>query len=63
MVGIDFSDHQNYWKHDLPAVMITNTSFYRNKNYHQPTDTPETLDYKRMAEVVKGVYYSIIKMK
>jgi len=63
MVGIDFSDHQNYWKHDLPAVMITNTSFYRNKNYHQVTDTPETLDYKRMAEVVKGIYYSITKMK
>lgn len=61
--GIDFSDHLNYWKYDYPAVMITNTAFYRNKNYHQPTDLPETLDYKKMAEVIKGVYHSIIELK
>lgn len=63
MAGIDFSDHLNYWAKDLPAVMITNTSFYRNKNYHEPTDTPETLDYNRMAEVVKGVYWAVVNMK
>ena len=60
--GIDFSDHLNYWKYDYPAVMITNTAFYRNKNYHQPTDLPETLDYYKMAEVIKGVYHSIIEL-
>ncbi|MBO9701721.1 MAG: M28 family peptidase [Sporocytophaga sp.] len=63
MVGIDFSDHLNYWKNDLPAVMITNTSFYRNKNYHESTDTPETLNYVKMAEVVKGVYWAIVNIK
>lgn len=63
MTGIDFSDHQNYWNHNLPAVMITNTSFFRNKNYHEPTDTPDTLDFLRMAEVVKGVYTAIVNMK
>ena len=36
--------------------MITDTAFYRNPNYHQITDTPETLDYGRMALVVTGVY-------
>ncbi|TND10631.1 MAG: peptidase M28 [Bacteroidetes bacterium] len=61
--GIDFSDHLNYWAEGYDAVMITNTAFYRNKNYHEPTDTPETLDYKRMAEVVKGVYNVIVQMK
>jgi len=55
--GMDFSDHLNYWRHGFPAVMLTDTAFYRNKNYHTAADTPETLDYERMAEVVRGVYY------
>ena len=63
MTGIDFSDHLNYWKYDLPAVMITNTSFYRNKNYHQATDTWETLDYKRMTETVKGIYWAVVNLE
>lgn len=63
MPGIDFSDHLNYWKYDYQAVMITNTAFYRNKNYHQPTDLPETLDYDKMAEVIKGVYHAIVTLK
>lgn len=58
--GIDFSDHLNYWTEGYPAVMITNTAFYRNANYHEITDTPETLDYNRMAEVVKGVYWALV---
>jgi len=58
--GIDFSDHLNYWKHGYQAVMITNTSFYRNPNYHMATDKIETLDFDKMAEVVKGVYWAII---
>ncbi|OFY94715.1 MAG: hypothetical protein A3K10_17665 [Bacteroidetes bacterium RIFCSPLOWO2_12_FULL_31_6] len=61
--GIDFSDHLNYWKYDYEAVMITNTAFYRNKNYHEPTDLPETLDYIKMAEVIKGVYHAIISLE
>jgi hypothetical protein len=35
--------------------MITDTAFFRNPNYHQETDTPDTLDYERMADVVSGV--------
>lgn len=56
MTGIDFSDHASYWQHDMPAVMITDTSFYRNPNYHKSTDTSDTLDYTRMAKVVENVY-------
>ncbi len=54
--GIDLSDHRNYWDNGYTAVMITDTSFYRNQNYHRITDTPDTLDYERMAKVVLGVY-------
>lgn len=60
--GIDFSDHASYWAHDMPAVMITDTAFYRNTNYHAKGDTADTLDYVRMAEVIKGVYGVINSM-
>jgi hypothetical protein len=54
--GVDFSDHYNFWKRGWKAVMITDTAFYRNPNYHRMTDTPDTLDYERLAHVVTGVY-------
>jgi hypothetical protein len=60
--GVSFSDHQSYWKFGYPAVMITDSAFYRNKNYHKPGDTADTLDYDRMAEVVKGLYWTITQM-
>jgi len=62
MTGIDFSDHASYWLHHMPAVMITDTSFYRNPHYHQATDTSATLDYARMANVVDGVQVVVAHM-
>jgi hypothetical protein len=61
--GIDFSDHLNYWKYGYLAVMITDTSFYRNANYHEKTDTIDTLDIEKMAEVIKGVFCSIMNLQ
>ena len=61
--GVSFSDHQSYWKFGYPAVMITDTAFYRNKNYHKPGDTADTLDYDRMAEVVRGLYWTIVQIQ
>ncbi len=60
--GIDFSDHLNYWHSGYPAVMITDTAFYRNPNYHSPDDTPETLDFQRLADVVRGLYAAIVTL-
>lgn len=54
--GIDFSDHWSFWQFGYPAVMVTDTAFFRNPNYHRPTDRPETLDYRRMALTVDGLY-------
>ena len=54
--GLDFSDHRNYWANGYKALMITDTAFFRNQNYHELTDTADTLDYQRMAKVVQGVY-------
>lgn len=61
--GVDFSDHLNYWKFGFGAMMITDTSFYRNANYHEKGDTMETLDLKRMAGVIDGVYETILCLK
>ncbi len=56
------SDHRNYWHYGYPAVMINDTSFLRNPNYHQKSDTIDTLDFSKMAEVVRGVYAAIIRL-
>ena len=58
--GIDFSDHRNYWANGYNAIMINNTAFYRNKNYHETSDTIETLDFEKMTQVVRGAYWAII---
>jgi len=60
--GVDFSDHMNYWNEGYDAVMITDTAFYRNANYHEQGDTPDTLDYERMSRVVIGVYEAVKSM-
>lgn len=57
--GVDFSDHQNYWKLNYPAIFVTDTAFYRSDNYHTEHDKPETLDYERMAKVVESVFHVV----
>jgi Zn-dependent M28 family amino/carboxypeptidase len=54
--GVDFSDHLNFWAKGYPALMITDTAFYRNPYYHAAEDTYDRLDYARMAKVVEGVF-------
>jgi Zn-dependent M28 family amino/carboxypeptidase len=53
--AIRLSDNSSFWDQGYPALMLTDTSFLRNPNYHFLTDTPETLDYERMAEVTRGI--------
>lgn len=54
--GVDFSDHRSYWAFGYPAVMVTNTAFFRNPNYHKESDKMETLDIYRMCLVIEGLY-------
>jgi len=60
--GINLSDNSSFWHHGYRAVMVTDTSFFRNKNYHQETDTIDTLNFEEMTEVVKGLYYTLLKI-
>jgi hypothetical protein len=53
--GVDYSDHQSYRAFDMPAIMVTDTAFFRNDAYHTERDVADRLDYRRMAEVTTGV--------
>ncbi len=53
--GVDWSDHWSFWQAGYPAIMITDTAPFRNPHYHEPTDTPEELDYERLARTVLGL--------
>ena len=60
--GVGLSDHSSYWAKGRNAVMVTDTAFERNPFYHTKDDTPEKLDYERMAEVVNGIYASLFAL-
>ena len=56
----DFSDHLSHRREGYPAVMITDTAFFRNANYHTMWDTAERLDYQGMSQAVVAVYAAVI---
>ena len=53
--GVTWSDHWSFRRHGFDAIMVTDTSFYRYPHYHLPSDTPDKLDYERMARVTLGL--------
>jgi Zn-dependent M28 family amino/carboxypeptidase len=61
--GLSWSDHWSFRKHGIPAVMVTDTAFYRYPHYHLPSDTPEKLDYERMARVTMGLARMLKEMR
>lgn len=60
--GVDFSDHRNYWGAGFPALLITDTSFFRNDRYHTARDTTDSLDYGRLAEAVRGLAAAVLDL-
>ena len=61
--GARLSDHSPFWDLGYPALMVTDTAFFRNPNYHSPTDTLETLDVDFMARVCEGVVRGVIGLQ
>jgi len=55
IAGVGWSDHWSFWQEGYPAIMLTDTSFFRNPRYHEPADKPATLDYDRMARLTHGL--------
>jgi Zn-dependent M28 family amino/carboxypeptidase len=58
--GIYFSDHASFWKEGYRSVMVTDTAYLRNKNYHRMTDRLETINFEKMAYVVCGLKEAIV---
>jgi len=53
--GISWSDHWAFWEQGYPGVMLTDTAPFRYHDYHEATDTPDKVDYERLARVVSGL--------
>ena len=53
--GVAWSDQLSFWRQGYPALMVTDTAFYRYAYYHTALDTPEKLNYPAMARVVTGL--------
>lgn len=57
--GINRSDHSAFWHYGYNALMITDTSQYRNKHYHRETDTIETLNFDALTKVVSSLHSAL----
>ena len=60
--AVRLSDHASFWDAGLPAVMVTDTAFFRNPHYHRPSDRIETLDFDFMARLVDSLEIAIRAM-
>ncbi len=49
------SDHASFWDAGWPAVMVTDTAYFRNPHYHGAGDRPETLDIPFMGRIVQAL--------
>ena len=54
--GVAWSDHRSFWLQGYPAVMVTDTAFYRYPYYHTARDTPDKLNYPAFARATTGLY-------
>ena len=53
--GVGWSDHWAFWQAGYPAMMVTDTAPFRYPWYHTPDDTPDKIDYDKLAVVVDGL--------
>lgn len=60
--GVSWSDQLSFWREGYSAVMVTDTAFYRYRHYHQTTDTPDRIDFMRMAKVVDGLAKTVASL-
>jgi Zn-dependent M28 family amino/carboxypeptidase len=60
--GVGWSDQVSFWREGYRALMVTDTAFYRYRHYHGRGDTPEKLDYARMARVVEGLAATLVAL-
>jgi Zn-dependent M28 family amino/carboxypeptidase len=57
--GIGWSDHWSFWMFGYPAIMVTDTALFRYRHYHQATDTPDKVDYDKLARITLGLEQTV----
>ncbi len=62
ITGVGWSDHWSFWEEGYPAIMVTDTAPFRYPYYHSPYDTPDKLDYDRLARVTAGLARVVIDL-
>jgi len=55
VAGIGWSDHWAFREFGYPAIMLTDTAPFRYPHYHLPSDTPDKIDYAKLARVTRGI--------
>lgn len=60
--GVAWSDHFSFWACGYRAFMVTDTAFFRNPHYHMPSDTPDKLDFERLARATEGISNALHKL-
>lgn len=53
--GIGWSDQWSFWQQGYPGIMVTDTAPYRYPHYHTEMDTPDKIDFQKLARVVTGL--------
>lgn len=60
--GVDWSDHASFWEQGYPAMMLTDTALYRYPWYHSAQDTPDKVDYARLARVTTALHAMLVEL-
>ena len=56
-----WANHASPCARKIAAVMWTDTSEFRNHNYHRHTDTPHTLNYRFLRQVTQLLTACVIQ--
>lgn len=60
--GVAWSDHFSFWRRRYPALMVTDTAFYRYPYYHTAADTVEKINYEPFAQVTEGLFPTFLEL-
>lgn len=62
LTGIGWSDHWSFWQEGYPAIMVTDTAFFRSPNYHTSFDVANKIDYDKLARVTVGLAETVARL-
>ena len=62
VTGIGWSDHWSFWQAGYRAIMVTDRALFRYEHYHTSEDTPEKIDYNRLARVTMGLSHVVTEL-